>query len=427
MSAFFRGYVWTLSAQVIPMLVGLTLVPAISRNLGAEKLGLLSLAWVAIGYFGVFDLGLSRALTQQIAKRLGQPTHGEIRSLFLTSTVMLLVLGLLGGLVVFGLTPWIILRFLKVSQSLRPDALRVFHTIAFAIPVVLAFASLKGLCEAFRKFDRLAQVSLPLGVLNFVLPFLLSAHGAPIGAIVLSLLLARTGAALALVVLSVRELLSQAPGRATPNRAMAVSLLRFGGWVTVTNIVGPIITYMDRFLLGSLVSVTAVAYYAVPYDAVTRLVVIASALAAVLFPTFSTELTRRSNKMATLYWRSLIIIAAGTLPLFLGLVLGANRLLETWLGRDFADQSSHVLQVLAIGVFLNGLAQIPYSLIQAGGRPDLTGKLHVLELPIYVAMAWTWIRASGISGASLAWTVRVAIDTVMLMFLAHQQLTPKNR
>src|SRR5215470_8731056 len=159
MTTFVRGYVWTLSAQVVPMLVGVTMVPAISRNLGAEKLGLLSLAWVAIGYFGVFDLGLSRALTQQIAKRLGQSTHGEIRSLFLTGTVMLLGLGLLGGVIVYGLTPWIILHFLKVSPELRPDAVRVFHTIACAIPIVLAFACLKGLCEAFRKFDRLAQIS----------------------------------------------------------------------------------------------------------------------------------------------------------------------------------------------------------------------------------------------------------------------------
>src|SRR5215813_4773367 len=125
MSAFFRGYVWTLSAQVVPMLVGVTMVPSISRNLGAEKLGLLSLAWVAIGYFGVFDLGLSRALTQQIAKRVGQSAHHEIRSLFLTGTMMLVGLGTFGGAIVYSLTPWIILHFLKVSPELTPDAVRV--------------------------------------------------------------------------------------------------------------------------------------------------------------------------------------------------------------------------------------------------------------------------------------------------------------
>ena len=47
-------------------------------------------------------------------------------------------------------------------------------------------------------------------------------------------------------------------------------LLRFGGWMTVSNIVGPLMVTLDRFLIGALISVSAVAYYATPYEVVSQ-------------------------------------------------------------------------------------------------------------------------------------------------------------
>ncbi len=40
----------------------------------------------------------------------------------------------------------------------------------------------------------------------------------------------------------------------------------------MSNLIGPIMVSFDRFLIGSLISVAAVAFYAVPYEMVTRLV-----------------------------------------------------------------------------------------------------------------------------------------------------------
>src|ERR1700723_1921283 len=51
-------------------------------------------------------------------------------------------------------------------------------------------------------------------------------------------------------------------------------LLRFGGWMTVSNIVGPLMVTLDRFLIAGLISVTAVAYYATPYELVTKLLLV---------------------------------------------------------------------------------------------------------------------------------------------------------
>ena len=56
-----------LAGQGLPLLVGLFTIPLIIKGLGVERFGILTLAWMVIGYFSFFDLGLGRALTQIIA------------------------------------------------------------------------------------------------------------------------------------------------------------------------------------------------------------------------------------------------------------------------------------------------------------------------------------------------------------------------
>ena len=42
----------------------------------------------------------------------------------------------------------------------------------------------------------------------------------------------------------------------------AKALLSFGGWITVSNIVSPLLVYVDRFVIWSFISMEAVAWYA---------------------------------------------------------------------------------------------------------------------------------------------------------------------
>lgn len=101
----------------------------------------------------------------------------------------------------------------------------------------------------------------------------------------------------------------------------------------------------------------------------------------------------------------------------------AHEGLDLWLGAEFAQNSTRVLQWLVVGRFINGLAQIPFALIQSAGRPDLTAKLHFIELPFYLLIVWWLIGAYGIEGAAVAWVARVAVDTLILFGIAHRFLS----
>jgi O-antigen/teichoic acid export membrane protein len=205
-------------------------------------------------------------------------------------------------------------------------------------------------------------------------------------------------------------------------RAMVRPLLRFGSWMTVTNIIGPFMDYLDRLLIGALLSVAAVAYYATPYDVVTRLWLIPVALTGVLFPAFASTLEADRDRAARLFWRGVKYVFLALFPITLIIVTFAHEGLELWLGTGFAANSLRVLQWLAVGVFINSLARLPYALLQAAGRPDLTAKLHLVELPFYLLAVWILITRLGIQGAAIAWVARVAVDAILLFTLAKRFL-----
>jgi O-antigen/teichoic acid export membrane protein len=199
-------------------------------------------------------------------------------------------------------------------------------------------------------------------------------------------------------------------------------LLRFGGWTTVTNVVSPMMNYLDRFLIGVLLPMAAVAHYVTPYELVTKLLVVPSAVLAATFPAFAATFACDREAMVHVYDRALRGVVLVTFPIILAAIALAHEGMAAWMGRAVPPQSATVLQWLAFGVFINGVAQTPYSALQGAGRPDLIAKLHVLELPFYVASILFLARSAGLVGVAMAWTLRVTIDAIALLVIARRSL-----
>src|SRR5207248_6882355 len=121
----------------------------------------------------------------------------------------------------------------------------------------------------------------------------------------------------------------------------------------------PILVYTDRIFLGALVSVAALTYYTVPYEMAFRMQVFPSAFGTVLFPEFTAVTTARRSELGALYARSLKYLLLVMGPATLVVVLFAHPILSVWIGPEFAKKSAVVLEVLALGMLLDALSQIP--------------------------------------------------------------------
>lgn len=393
--------------QAAPLLVGILAIPYVVHGLGTDRFGLLSLAWVVLGYFTIFDLGLGRATTKYVAEALGKGERNQIPQILWTAVSFQLIMGLISATVLLSITDLLVERILNIPPDLVTEAKDTFRLIALSIPIVLVTSSFRGSIEAAQRFDLVNAIIIPSGTLTFILPVLGLYLGFGLPGIVALVVLARFGALIAFMVINFRI---------TPNLrtfsgsfALLSPLFSFGGWVMISNLVIPIFIYLDRILVGALITISAVTFYTVPYDVINRLLIIPISIASVLFPTFSSLASRNDRDMINIIvMRSTKFLLTIMVPLTVLLLIFSEDILRLWLGIEFAKESANAFRLLSIAVLLHAIGFTPSALIQGMGRPDIIAKFHLVELPIYVAVVFVLISQLGINGAALAWCLRMA-------------------
>jgi O-antigen/teichoic acid export membrane protein len=143
-----------------------------------------------------------------------------------------------------------------------------------------------------------------------------------------------------------------------------------------------------------------------------------------LFPALAETQSRpeASTRLLALAIRAVVVLM---LPAVLVVAVFAHPLLALWLNTSFAAPATPVLKLLLVGIFLNSAAHLPYALLQAHGRSDLTAKLHSLELPVFALLLVVGVHLFGIAGAALAWSLRVLLDTALLFAMAWRLHPPQ--
>ncbi len=408
-----RNTLVNLVGQVIPRLVGLGAIPIIVRGLGTDGYGILSLALLVLGYFSLFDLGLGLATTKFVAAYLGQNRVEEVPRLVWTSLVMQLLVGVLGGLGLAASAPLLVSRVLHIPPALVGEAKTTFLLLAVSVPLVLGAATLQGVLSATQRFDLVNAVLIPMHSSNFVVPAVGAWLGFGLPGIVVVLVFVRLAAAVANLMLCFKVFPSL---RCRPRLEFKLlrALAAYGSWVSVTNLLQPLLLYADRFMIGALLSMAAVAYYAASFQLAFAFGVLPVSLLTTLFPAFSAAGAAGDRKVIEkLYARAVKALLLVEGPLVLLVVFLARGILRLWLGARFAEQGTASLQVLAVGLLIGSLAYVSFTLLQALGRPDLPAKFYLLELPLYAGALWFLVGKMGIAGAALAWTLRMVLDATL--------------
>jgi O-antigen/teichoic acid export membrane protein len=415
-----RNTILNMMGLGFPMVVGVLAMPFTIRWLGSERFGILSLVWVVVGYLAFFDLGLSRATTKFIAEALGRGESDKISRILWTTVFFQGALGLVGAALLTMATPFLVGRILHIPAPLVPEARVSFILIGISLPVVLVSASFRGALEARQRFDLVNIVKGGSSTLNYLLPLAGVGLGFDLRGIVALLVGARVLALVAWIWLCFKAF--PVLGRNVAFRKESVpELLKFGSWLTVSNIVRPILTYLDRFLIGSILNMKAVGYYVAPYEIVTKVGILPGSLILTLFPSFSAlQGSEERARAKTLFGYAVKYLIVGIGPVSVLLVLMAGPILKVWLGAEFARTSTLTFQILALGFLTTSLSDIPLALIQGMGRPDLPAKLNLAEFVVFVPLGWLSIRAWGINGAAAAWTLRVTFEMAVLFAMASK-------
>ena len=396
-----------------PLLLAVVTIPVLIHELGPSRFGLLTLIWAVVSYFGLFDLGLGRALTQQLAVVFANQDHQKIGPLVGTATVLMALLGVVAGVLMAAAAPWGVGLIHDVPD--RQEAINAVFAMALAMPFIVLTSGFRGILEARHAFEIVNLIRLPMGVLTFLGPLLVVRYGsAPRLDHIAWVLVA--GRVIACVVHSYYA------WRVLPKDSSAIAfridllkpLCVSGGWMTVSNIVGPLMGYLDRFVVGAFASAQALAYYATPQEIISKLSIVPSALMAVLFPQFAQINKSFSQTTIETLERAASVTIALCTPAFLLIALFSNELLSTWIDLRFAQSAAGILALMASGMLINSISFIPLTWLQATNHSKKVALIHVIELPLFCLLLWVGLREFGIEGAAAAWVVRILVDACLL-------------
>lgn len=405
-----KNSTWNILGVVIPSLIALPTMGVLSRKLGIEQFGLFTLAFAIVGYATIFDAGLTRAVIRAVAMH-----HGNVeknKSVIATATYAVVGLSALAVLLLW-LGAGKLVSLLHVSAENVDVAVAGFKWLSLSIPPFLLtmiwFSYLEG-NERFAEFNLLRTITNSILAVSPLVAVLVDES---FTATAIGLVIARLISMAVAFIPCWREF---PPGFYRFEKSVFKELFAFGSWMTVSNIISPVMVYFDRFILSNMVGAQRVSFYTAPSEAISRMLIIPNAVARVIFPLLSKRSADATAQANRAFWALLAACVVMVLPLF----ILAPMVMTLWMGPEYGQEGAQVLRILLIGFIFNALAQIPFAKIQAKGHSKITAFIHLAELLPYMGLLVVCIHLFSLQGAAIAWSIRVAVDFIALEVMSRK-------
>ncbi|MBI1804264.1 MAG: flippase [Ignavibacteriae bacterium] len=416
-----RNTLFNFLTQVGVSVVAFVSIPIIIKHIGEDAFGLLTMAWLVVGYFSILDLGVGQASVKFLAELFARGESDEANTTIWASVGVSVILGLITSLLMSLLIPPILNHLVHVPAELQAEARTSFYIVTIAVPFVMLQGALRAIPAAMQRFDLLNIVQGLSGFLQWGGSLILILLGQGLLGVVILTVSIRVAGALSVYWIAVKIFPGLALQKVKNVRPAISRLLKFGGWLTVAGIVGPVIRYLDRGFVASYYSLKIFTFYSVPCEAISRMQVIPVSVSSTLYPALAERggSEGSAQSLHVLYYRAIKVMLLIILPVCIVLAVLSRKILQAWLGSEFAAMSSMVFSLLAVAASMQAIAYVPITTLQAIGKPDVAAKFYMAELPIYLLLCFLLIPSYGIEGAALAWLVRSAIITAGLLWITH--------
>lgn len=410
---------WNLFGLGLPLLIAAATVPHLLAGLGSQRFGLLALAWGLIGYASALDLGIGRATTQRVAALRNGDNERSVADVLTTATRLTLVTGGIGMVLIMLAAMLDVGHLVHASDVPQVEIRSAILLLGLALPMQAVSATYRGVNEAYLSFRNISVLRILLGAANFGLPYLISLYSTRVDLLIASLVVSR---ALALWFYRVFALQCLPPTdrHGVYSRAIAGQLFQFGGWFTISSVLSPLLTQADRFLIAAIIGAAAVTTYVIPYEVTVQTLILSSAVTTVAFPAISRLLVEDPEGAARLFRHWMARVVGSMLAGLLLLAVILPELLTLWLGRAADPASVAVGRILCIGVLANAVGSMYFAMLHAQSRTRATAVLHLIEVPLYIAALVGLTKAFGVSGAAVAWSLRMFFDAIGMKMLARQ-------
>lgn len=408
-----KFFLWNMFGNIGPLVFALFAVPYIYGNSSKEYVGFLTITWAAVGYTGLFDFGLSRALFYfAAASKFNQKTdlEGAIRKS---------VIFAIGLSIVINVLLYMFSNQLSEGLAVRnSDQLAALFIIAFSLPIYLVSNMIRSSLEGLELFKEANIFKFAAYISLFLCPAVLIS----IGDRSLAHVCAAYGAVrLVCCLYALAQLLPRLADRRTPV-AERISIpireiIGFGGWATVSSTISPLMVYGDRFALAYFKGASAMAIYALLQEFIGKTILLSSSYVTSIQPKLgylaepeAMDLYRREHRNVIVFSAIIYAVCLLVSPVFVAI----------WLNVGIAEVA-FLAVAMSIGFMFNSMAQAPLTYLLARGHPRKIAQAHVIEALLYFPLLIVAAMYHGVAGAAVVGVLRQIFDYGVLSWQVRRQ------
>jgi O-antigen/teichoic acid export membrane protein len=418
-----KNSAFNLAGKLIPMALAIVTLPYVIQHLGDAKAGIFQLSWVLLGYFNLFDFGIGRAMVKFASESVAKGQNEDVNHWMVTVNRILWLISVPLVLVMIFVIPLFMANESSIPVELVEETKTAAYGIALYIPFLLTFFSYIGVLETWQRFDIINKYQVVYGVLWYLIPVIGLQFTDRIDVLVFSLLIMRLLHWMIIRWHAHHLMLGSQKGEYRPN--YVPQLLKFSKWIVLINLAALFISHIDRMIIYWFIDSATMVWYNTPFDVVLKVTVIPMAFAGVLFPAFAHAYTGDKERANFIYrgYRNVTLLLVFPLCAFLSFL--APELISTWLSLSmeadrlavFMKESILPMKWLVIGVLAISVGLIPSSYLQSTGRPDLIAKVHLIQIPFFLAALIFALSEYGITGVAAVVSIRMITDTLILITL----------
>lgn len=407
---------------MLPLVLSFIFWPYIVDRMGVSPYGIFALVGTVIGYFALLDLGLGNAVVKYVAEYAGQKDDRQMKETIGVSLSVFVTAGLVGSLLIIALTGKLVTDWLKIPPELTAAASHAFYVAALGFLFTMLLTLFTSVINGLNRYDISSITMAVMGVASTIGSVVLLSLGFGLVSVVW-LNVAATMLAVLFYFVVIRRLLPDIPLRFRADRTALRRILHFGLYTMLSRITDVILSQLSLLIIGTLLGVSYVTFYVIPFTILNRLTTLIGRAGMVVFPAFS-ELQgqQRPDVIRELYiTASRIIIsfaAAITVPL---LVFGV-RFLALWMGPQFAEHGGAAMLLITLGVFFNQSTNVPTFAVNGLGRPKISGLASLANAGLFLGLMIPGAVYAGITGVAAAFTVSALLVSPAFVWYVNSKV-----
>lgn len=415
-----RNSAYNVLGAAAPLLLALVTIPIYLELVGAARYGALAIAWLILGYFGMFDMGFGRATTQRLsALHASTPEHRA--RVFWTAAVVNFALGVVGAALLYFSADYFFRYQFKADLLVKNEMLDAVPFLALSVPIATLTGVMSGALQGRERFLEVNLVNVIGTSLFQIFPLAVAFFNGPT---IKWLIIAAVVGRLAGLALFFRSTFKHMLRGFRPVFDVDEwrGLLKFGSWVSLTMVIGPALLAVDRLLIGSILGGLAVATYVIAFDIAQRSSLLPKAVAQAIFPRIAQSSDEQSGLLMN---TSLKVLNLVMTPIIMVALFVIGPFLELWVGPETGQAAAPLCRVLLVAYWINAFAMIPYARLQAQGRPNVVAWITMGQAPLYIAALYLVVGSYGLTGVAWVVLARCLIEVfVMLYFASWRVLIP---